>query len=72
MGTVLSQVQTSKLSKQGKTTTTGIFEGQPDNTAVSTGTTRPVSSSQQNPINVATDQPKALTYLEYMRNEKRI
>ena len=72
MGTVLSQVQASKLSKQGKTTTSGVFEGQPDNTAVSTGTTRPVNSTQQASINVASNQPQALTYVEYMRNEKRI
>jgi hypothetical protein len=75
---LISQVVESRLSKQGKTTTTGIFEGQPENALVSArGFVTPTGVQRVDaPIDAAyafnTKQTLANTYLEHLQREKKI
>lgn len=78
MRTVLEQVQQSILSKQGKTTTTGVFEGTPQNTLAGPRKfTTPTGNSRVDaPIDAAVafnnEATQAPTYLEHLKREKRI
>lgn len=69
---LIDQVKKSQLSKQGKTSTTGIFEGVPANVAAVTRTrTYPTSTYRTpvapSPIDATFDAKPQLTYLDYMR-----
>lgn len=75
---ILSQIPDSKLSKQGKTTTTGIFEAVPENALVSArGFVTPTGVQRVDaPIDAVyaynNKQTQAPTYLEHLKREKRI
>ena len=75
---LISQILKSKLSKQGKTSLTGIFEGQPSNTLVaSRGFTTPTGNAMidqpiVNSVNFRNTQRPAETYLEHMKQERRL
>lgn len=70
---VLNQIKNSQLSKQGKTSITGQFEGTPQNvTTVLRGSSVPLASSvipvSQNPIDVVYgDTASQPTYLDYLK-----
>lgn len=73
---MLDQVIQSKLSKQGRTNPTGIFEGTPTNAAIviEGGTTPRVSTAVpaiENPIDVVYGTSPQPTYLDYMRTTNR-
>lgn len=70
---ILQQIKTSKLSKQGRTNPTGVFEGTPQNvTVVDRGTRVPVTSPAitpiQNPIDVTFNSVAQPTYLDFLRS----
>jgi len=73
---ILSQVQESKLSKQGKTTTTGIFEGQPQNVVIANRSYKVPTSVEkvQAPIDVSFNNKlfESDTYLQYLERSKKI
>lgn len=74
---VLNQIKNSQLSKQGKTNTTGQFEGTPQNVAaVIRGSSVPLASSVippiQNPIDVTYDSKVQPTYLDYLKASNKI
>lgn len=74
---ILSQVQESKLSKQGKTTTTGIFEGQPQNVVIANRSNREVPTAiekVQAPIDISFNNRlfESDTYLQYLERYKKI
>lgn len=69
---LLSQIKDSQLSKQGRTSTTGQFEGTPQNvTTVLRGSSVPLASSvipvSQNPIDVTYGAKPQPTYLDYLK-----
>ena len=69
---LLSQIKNSQLSKQGRTSTTGQFEGTPQNvTTVLRGSSVPLASSvvpvSQNPIDVTYGAKPQPTYLDYLK-----
>ena len=69
---ILSQIKKSQLSKQGRTSTTGQFEGTPQNvTTVLRGSSVPLASSvipvSQNPIDVTYGAKPQPTYLDYLK-----
>lgn len=69
---ILGQIKKSQLSKQGRTNTTGQFEGTPQNVAaVIRGSSVPLASSVippiQNPIDVTYDAQPQPTYLDYLK-----
>ena len=69
---LLNQIQDSKLSKQGKTNPSGIFEGVPTNvTAVARGGSVPRASSvvpvAENPIDVTYGARPQPTYLDFIK-----
>jgi hypothetical protein len=69
---VLNQIKDSQLSKQGRTSTTGQFEGTPQNVAtVLRGSSVPLASSvipvSQNPIDVTYGAKPQPTYLDYLK-----
>ena len=69
---VLNQIKDSQLSKQGRTSTTGQFEGTPQNvTTVLRGSSVPLASSlipvSQNPIDVTYGAKPQPTYLDYLK-----
>ena len=69
---ILNQIQTSKLSKQGKTNLTGVFEGTPTNVgAVVRGGNTPrlatVAPVSQNPVDVTYGAKPQPTYLDYLQ-----
>jgi hypothetical protein len=69
---VLNQIKNSQLSKQGRTSTTGQFEGTPQNvTTVLRGSSVPLASSvipvSQNPIDVTYGAKPQPTYLDYLK-----
>ena len=63
MSTVLTQIKGSKLSKQGLTTTTGVFEAKPENTVP--------NQQVPNPIDTVTNQTN-ITYLDTLRAAKKL
>jgi len=70
---ILQQIRTSKLSKQGKTSPTGVFEGTPQNVStVERGVQVPVTSPAitpiQNPIDVTFNSVAQPTYLDFLRS----
>lgn len=70
---ILDQIKASKLSKQGQTNPTGIFESTPDNVAlVERGVQVPVTSRatplSQNPIDISTNSVAQPTYLDFLRS----
>lgn len=72
MTLIRKQIQKSQLSKQGRTSTTGIFEGTPQNvTTVLRGFSVPLASSvipvSQNPIDVTYGAKPQPTYLDYLK-----
>ena len=75
---IINQVYDSKLSKQGKTTTTGIFEGVPENSLVAVrGFTAPTGEQGVDvPIDavvaINNQQTQASTYLEHLQRERRL
>lgn len=74
--TILDQVKKSQLSKQGKTTLTGIFEGVPANAAaVVRGDAPPRRSFRtptiQSPIDATFNALPQPTYLDYMKAANR-
>lgn len=69
---ILNQIQTSKLSKQGKTTLTGKFEGTPSNVGGvvqggSTPRTATAIPASNNPIDVTYGGKPQPTYLDYLQ-----
>jgi hypothetical protein len=69
---ILNQIKNSQLSKQGRTSTTGQFEGTPQNvTTVLRGSSLPLASSvipvSQNPIDVTYGAAPQPTYLDYLK-----
>lgn len=73
MKTILDQIQKSELSKQGRTSTTGIFEGTPQNVAlVQRGSRVPRASAvipvNQNPIDATFNSLAQPTYLDYLKS----
>lgn len=75
---ILSQIPSSRLSKQGKTTTTGVFEAIPSNALVAArGFITPTGDERVDaPIDAVVaynnKQTQAPTYLEHLKREKRI
>lgn len=70
---ILEQIRGSKLSKQGRTNPTGVFEGTPQNVAVVTrGTTVPITSPAippiQNPTDVTFNSVAQPTYIDFLRS----
>lgn len=77
MSFIRKQVQKSQLSKQGRTSTTGIFEGTPQNVAVALrGSSVPLASSvisvSQNPIDVTYGAKPQPTYLDYLKTVNKV
>ena len=73
---LLGQIKNSQLSKQGRTTTTGVFEGTPQNVAiVQRGYSVPdaaiVIAPSQLPIDYVSNLRNTQTYLEYLKSVKR-
>ena len=69
---VLNQIKDSQLSKQGRTSITGQFEGTPQNvTTVLRGSSVPLASSvipvSQNPIDVTYGAQPQPTYLDFLK-----
>ena len=75
---IISQILQSTLSKHGKTSLTGIFEGQPQNTLVGARNFETPTGVQSvdAPIDASiafnNKQTEAKTYLEHLQKEKRI
>lgn len=70
---ILQQIKNSKLSKQGRTNPTGVFEGTPQNVAVAErGVQVPVTSPAiapiQNPTDVTFNSVAQPTYLDFLRS----
>jgi len=73
---VLGQIKDSQFSKQGRTTTSGVFEGTPQNVAlVQRGYSAPnaaiVIAPIQLPIDYVSNLRNTKTYLEYLKSVKR-
>ena len=70
---VLNQVKGSQFSKKGRTSTTGIFEGTPQNAAlVERGVRAPRVSpsipSIQNPTDITSNSLIQPTYLDFLKS----
>ena len=73
---IRKQIQKSQLSKQGRTSTTGIFEGTPQNVAtVLRGSSVPLASSvipvSQVPLDVTYNSKPQPTYLDYLKSANK-
>ena len=73
---LIEQIKKSQLSKQGRTTTTGVFEGTPENVvSVERGYTVPNASivipASQLPIDFVSNLRNTATYLDYLKSAKR-
>lgn len=73
---LLGQIKKSQYSKQGRTTTTGVFEGTPQNVAiVQRGYITPNASialpPSQLPIDYVSNLRNTQTYLQYLKSVKR-
>lgn len=69
---ILNQIKDSKLSKQGKTSLTGQFEGTPTNVGiVERGSSAPINSPAIppiiNPVDVVFESAPQPTYLDFLR-----
>jgi len=74
---ILTQIANSKLSKQGQTNLTGVFEGTPANAAIVQTLTNPSPSSVinaiQNPVDaVYQTLPPQQTYLDYLQTVNKV
>ena len=72
---ILDQIIGSKLSKQGRTNPSGIFEGTPSNVSVVIrGFTVPQTSAEappiQDPIDVTFNAAPQKTYLGYLKESQ--
>jgi hypothetical protein len=68
---IYNQIANSVLSKQGKTTLTGIFEGTPQNAVVNKrGYTAPGQGAPTTVMDQAANTA-AKTYLESLKNKKK-
>lgn len=72
---ILDQIAGSKLSKQGKTSPSGIFEGTPSNVGVVVrGFTVPQTSTEappiQDPIDITFNAAPQQTYLGYLKESQ--
>ena len=72
---LLNQIKHSQFSKQGRTSTTGVFEGVPENvTTTLRGYTVPNASivvpPNQLPIDYVSNKRNTATYLEYLKSGK--
>lgn len=70
---ILEQIKGSKLSKQGRTNPTGVFEGVPNNVAlvrrgVQSPTASPVIPAILNPVDVTFNALQEPTYLDYLKS----
>lgn len=73
---LLGQIKNSQYSKQGRTTTTGVFEGTPENVAlVQRGYSAPnaaiVIAPSQLPIDYVSNLRNTQTYIQYLKSVKR-
>lgn len=73
---LLNQIKKSQLSKQGKTSPTGIFEGTPQNVAIvqrgySVPKATAVINAAQNPIDITFNLRDTQTYLDFLKSTKR-
>jgi len=73
---LLGQIKNSQFGKQGRTTTTGVFEGTPQNVAIvqrgySTPNAALVIAPSQLPIDYVSNLRNTQTYLEYLKSVKR-
>lgn len=73
---LLNQTKKSQLSKQGKTSPTGIFEGTPQNVAIvergySVPNASAVISPALNPIDATFNLRNTQTYLDFLKSTKR-
>lgn len=74
---MLAQIKKSELSKKGRTTLTGVWEGVPANVAATVrGQGRPLGSSVappiQNPIDATYGALSEPTYLSYLKTVNKI
>lgn len=74
---VLEQIRDSRLSKNGQTSITGVFEGTPENVAaVLRGYSTPRSSTQGvfnvKPTDMTVNHPPQPTYLDYLKVTNQI
>jgi len=70
---ILQQIKNSKLSKQGRTSPTGVFEGTPQNVTVTergvqVPTASPAIAPIQNPVDVTFNSVAQPTYLDFLRS----
>jgi len=73
---LLGQIKNSQYSKQGRTTTTGVFEGTPQNVAIvqrgySTPNAALVIAPSQLPIDYVSNLRNTQTYIQYLKSVKR-
>lgn len=73
---LIEQIKNSQYSKQGRTTTTGVFEGTPENVVlVQRGYSAPnaaiIIAPNQLPIDYVSNLRNTKTYLEYLKSVKR-
>lgn len=73
---LIDQIKKSQFSKQGRTTTTGVFEGTPENVVnVERGYSVPNASivipPSQLPIDFVSNLRDTQTYLDYLKSGKR-
>lgn len=74
-GLMLNQIRQSSLSKQGQTTTNGVFEGQPQNGVIGQRDyTVPRSSAERikPPIDVVFNRRRNDTYLDFLKASGKI
>ena len=72
---LVPQIEASRLSKQGKKSVTGIFEGTPENAANARKTITVPNNSPQSALlynQSLGNQKAASTYLDYLKQEKKI
>jgi hypothetical protein len=74
-GLMLNQIRESSFSKQGQTTTTGVFEGQPQNGVIGRRNyTVPRSNAEKikPPIDVVFSRRNNSTYLDSLKASGRL
>jgi hypothetical protein len=74
---LIEQIKKSQLSKQGRTSTTGIFEGTPENVIITQrGYSVPLADSiipvSQAPIDVVYGAKPQPTYLDYLKTVNKV
>jgi len=74
MDSITSQAFNSKLSKQGKTTTNGIFEGEPQNVLINERGYRVPGAveKQETPLDISFNHRvfESDTYLQYLERRR--